>query len=254
MIEQNSRLAHHRFVVSRWLCLLVLVAGLPWLWLPSQRAQAQSGRPAVHVFLQLGVKSSALERELQARLPGLEVTVFGRFRDFHDAVNAGRPDAIACITPVLESLGKKPLLQGTRKGTGTEAYVLASVGKPLAGSLAGKTIGVVDLLDREGTQTFATGLLKTTDVKIKRVAKIEDLLPLLEFSAADGVLISTSLLAKFTERTRLPVKTRELPGTQVGLPAVAVLDPSVRDVVLGAFKNLDGRTKKLLGIDDWSTP
>ncbi len=85
------------------------------------------------------------------------------------------------------------------------------------------------------------------------MAKIEDLLPLLEFSAADGVVLPNSMLAKFMERTRLPVKTRELPGARVGLPAVAVLNPAVRAVVVSAFQKLDGPTKSILGIDDWST-
>jgi hypothetical protein len=206
----------------------------------------------LHVFLQLDAKSSVVEKTLQARLPGLGVTVFGRFRDFDDASTNNKPDAVLSIGPVLEARGTKPSLQGTRGGKPTEAYVLASVGQPLNGALTGKTIGAVDLLSRDGTQSFITGLLKATDVKIKRVAKVEDLLPLLEFSAADAIVLPSSMLAKFMERTRLPIKTRDLPGAQVGLPAVAVLNPAVRDQVVSAFQKLDGPTKKLLGIDDWS--
>jgi hypothetical protein len=229
--------------------LLVFVA---WPCLTFRRAEAQSGKPVVHVFLQVDAKSSVVEKSLQGRLPGLSITVFGRFRDFDEAANAAQPDAMLSITPVLEARGKKPALQGMRGGKGTEAYVLASVGQPLGASLSGKTIGVVDLLNREGTQTFFTGLLKATDVKLKRVAKMEDLLPLLEFSAADGIVLPSSMLAKFVERTRLAVKTRELPGAQVGLPAVAVLNPAVRDAVVSAFQKMDWATKNLLGIDDWS--
>jgi hypothetical protein len=207
----------------------------------------------VNVFLQLDAKSSVVEKALQDHLPELGITVFGRYRDFEDAVSNGHPDALVSITPVLESRGKKISLQGLRGDKATEPYVLVSVGQPLAGSLAGKTIGVVDLLGRDGTQSFIAGLLKTENVKIKRVTKIEDLLPLLEFSAADGVVLPRSMLAKFVERTRLSVKTRELPGAQVGLPAVAVLNPAVRDAVLGAFQKMDGATKNMLGIDAWST-
>jgi hypothetical protein len=217
-----------------------------------EQARAQGSKPVVHVFLPLDAKSSVVEKTLQGRLAGLSITVFGRFRDFDEAGSAAKPDAVVSIPPVLESRGMKPALQGTRGGKATEAYVLASVGQPLAGSLAGKTVGAVDLLSREGTQSFVTGLLKSTEVKIKRVAKIEDLLPLLELSAADGVVVSSSILAKFMERTRLPVKTRDLPGAQVGLPAVAILNPAVRDAVVNAFQKLDGQTKSMLGIDDWS--
>jgi hypothetical protein len=60
------------------------------------------------------------------------------------------------------------------------------------------------------------------------------------------------MLGRLQERTRLVIETRELPGGPVGLPAVAVLNPTVRDLVVKSFQNLDGPTKRLLGIDSWS--
>jgi hypothetical protein len=110
------------------------------------------------------------------------------------------------------------------------------------------------LLGRDGTQAFLNVLLKATDVKVKRVAKIEDLLPLLEFSAADGIVLSNFTLNQLRERTRLVIKTRDLPGAPVGLAAVAVLTPAVRDVVVKSFQALDAPTKRLLGVDSWSVP
>jgi hypothetical protein len=238
----------------RLLAWLLLSLGLLYPYQPLQSAIAQGGKPVVHVFLQLDAKSSAVERTLQEHLPELAVTVFGRFRDFEEGLSNGHPDAVVSITPVLEQRGKTASLQGQRGGRSTEPYVLVSVNQPLEGSLAGKTIGVVDLLGRDGTQTFLNGLLKATDVKIKRVAKIEDLLPLLEFSAADGVVLPSSMLAWLLERTRLAIKTKELAGASVGLSAVAVLNPAVRDVVVKSFQKLDAPTKRLLGIDSWSVP
>jgi hypothetical protein len=213
---------------------------------------AQGAKPVVHVFLQLDTKSSVVEKTLQQHLPELGIVVFGRFRDFEEGLTNGRPDAVLSITLVLEQRGKMASLQGRRGGKSAEPYLLASVNQPLEGSLAGKTIGVVDLLGRDGTQTFLNGLLKATDIKIKRVAKIEDLLPLLEFSAADGIVLPSSMLDRLLERTRLVIKTKELRGGPVGLPAVAVLNPAVRDVVVRSFQELDAPTKRLLGIDSWS--
>jgi hypothetical protein len=230
--------------LPRLLAWLLLSLGLLYPYQPLQSAIAQGGKPVVHVFLQLDAKSSAVERTLQEHLPELAVTVLSN----------GHPDAVVSITPVLEQRGKTASLQGQRGGRSTEPYVLVSVNQPLEGSLAGKTIGVVDLLGRDGTQTFLNGLLKATDVKIKRVAKIEDLLPLLEFSAADGVVLPSSMLAWLLERTRLAIKTKELAGASVGLSAVAVLNPAVRDVVVKSFQKLDAPTKRLLGIDSWSVP
>src|SRR5512133_3940301 len=107
--------------------LVALLVFVAWPCLTSPRAEAQSGKPVVHVFLQVDAKSSVVEKSLQGRLPGLSITVFGRFRDFDEAANVAQPDAMLSITPVLEARGKKPALQGMRGGKGTEAYVLASV-------------------------------------------------------------------------------------------------------------------------------
>jgi hypothetical protein len=83
---------------------------------------------------------------------------------------------------------------------------------------------------------------------------VEDLLPLLEFSAADGIVISSAAVPRLTERTRISLKIRELPDGLVGLPAVAVLNPAVRELVINSFKQLDAATNALLGVDSWSVP
>ena len=218
-------------------------------------ARADDARPSLFVFLQLDVKSNALEQALQKELPGLAVTVFGRLRDFQDSIASKNPDAIIAIAPLLEQAQAKPSLLGMRGGKEWEPYLLlmtaaaAGTNKP---SLAGKTVGIVDLLGRDGTQAFATAATGTPDVKVKRVAKIEDLLPLLEFSAADAVLIPSSAVKRFTERTRLAMAVRELPNARVGLPAVAVRNEKARAVIIQAIQQLEGETRSLLGIDSWS--
>jgi len=226
-------------------CLLAAVGAAPLV-------SAQGGKPVLHVFLQLDAKSGALEKMLQQQLPNLTVTVFSRYRDLEDASAAAKPDGLIAITPILEQRGKKPSLQGTRSGKDEEAYLLVSVGAVLDGSLSGKTIGAVDVMGRDGTQSFVAGLVKAKDVKVKRVAKTEDLLPLLEFSAADGILIPSSALARLTERTRLDIKSKEAPGGQVGLPALAVFNDANKEAITKALSAVDGATKKILGIDAWS--
>ncbi|HEY8923865.1 MAG TPA: hypothetical protein VIU64_05740, partial [Polyangia bacterium] len=158
------------------------------------RALAQTARPVVHVFLHVDAKSSVVEKTLQQQLPQLSVTVFGRLRDFEERLAASPPDAVLSVGPVLRHHAQAVSLQGYREGKSVEPYLLASINQPMEGSLDGKTIGVVELLGREGTQAYVSDLVKSTRVKIKRVAKVEDLLPLLEFSAADGVLLPVSML------------------------------------------------------------
>ena len=247
-----TRLHNPRRHALQAIAWLVVSLGLVCPYQPVRRAMAQDAKPRVYVLLQLDAKSSVVEKTLKQHLPELGITVFGRFRDFEEGLTNGHPDAVLSVGPVLQQRGKTASLQGYRGGKSAEPYLLASVNQPLEGSLAGKTIGVVDLLGRDGTQSFLNGLLKATDIKIKRVAKIEDLLPLLEFSAADGIVLPSSMLGRLVERTRLVIKTKELPGGPVGLPAVAVLNPVVRDVVIRSFQQLDAPTKHLLGIESWS--
>lgn len=215
-------------------------------------APAQNAKPVLHVFLQLDAKSGALEKMLQEQLPSLAVTVFSRYRDLEDAGNTAKPDGLVAIAPVLQQRGKKAVLQGMRGGKDSESYLLVSVGAVLDGSLSGKTIGAVDVLGRDGTQAFVAGLVKANDVKVKRVAKTEDLLPLLEFSAADGILIPSSALARLTERTRLDIKSKEAPGGAVGLPGLTVFNDGSKDALAKALSTVDAATKKTLGIDAWS--
>ncbi|HXU05724.1 MAG TPA: hypothetical protein VN903_32435 [Polyangia bacterium] len=216
---------------------------------PIRTARAQAGAPALYVFLQLDTKSSILEKTLQARLPGLTVTVFGRFRDFQDAFATKPPAAVLAVSPLLEQEHQKVTLQGVRAGKDWEPYVLVSVG-PMK-SVDGKTVGIVDLFGHDGTQAFAASLLKTNDVKTKRVAKMEDLLPLIEFSAADGILIPAAGVKRLTERTRLPLAVRELPNGRFGLPAIGIVDPSARDSVVRLIQALDAPTRGLLGVEGW---
>ena len=238
---------------GRWPLLASLcVAAASLLAAPAARADA--AHPTVYVLLQLDAKANIVEKTLSDKLPGITVKVFGTFRDFDGAAATGNPDALLVIPALLEARGgKKATLQGMRGGKETEPWVLVSVDKPLDGPLAGKTIGMVDLLGRDGTNIFIAKVTKDKDFKVKRVAKVEDLVPLLEFSAAQALLVPSAMLAGFTKHSRLALKTRELPdGGQVALPAVAVLNPAAKDAVVKAFNGLDAATKAVLGIDAWS--
>jgi hypothetical protein len=215
-----------------------------------RNAQAQP-RPSLLVYLHTEAKSAVLESALKERLPALEITVFGRFTDFEDALTARKPDAVLAILPLLVSQRIPVALQGLRENNEREPYVLLSSGASLDGSLSGKVIGVVDLLGRAGTQDFVGRLLKTPDLKFKRVTKIEDLLPLLQFSAAEGVLVPAVAVKSLTERSRLPLRVKNLDDAMVGLPAVGLLNVAARSLIVGQLQALDAATKRLLGIDRW---
>jgi hypothetical protein len=215
------------------------------------RASGADSRPSLYVYVHTDTKSATLEKTLQDRMPALTVTVFGRFRDFEEAMTSRRPDAVVALQALLASQNVAVALQGLRGEHDWEPYVLLSPGPAIEGSLSGKVIGVVDLLGRDGTQQFVTKLLKTSDVKLKRVTKMEDLLPLLQFSAADAVLVPASAVKSVTERSRLPLKVREIPDARVGLPAVGVLNVKVKDLTVKQVQGLDPETNRTLGVEKW---
>lgn len=229
------------------LCLLAVTlwsAGLP------RRAPA-ADRPTLYVFLQTDAKATAFEKALQQGLPALAVTVFGRFRDFEEAFASRRPDAVLVLQPLLAAKGLSATLRGINKGEDAERYVLVSAGAPLAGPLSNRVIGAVDVLGRKDTHGFVAGLLKTADVKTKLVTKLEDLLSLLQFSAADAVLLPAAAVKTFTERSRLSLYVRDLPDARVGRASVAVLSPAAHATVVQQIQSLNRGTNELMGVDGW---
>jgi hypothetical protein len=215
-------------------------------------ARAGDGKPSLYAYLHTDTKSASLEKSLQDKLPGLTVTVFGRFRDFEEAMSARRPDAVIALQPLLGSQNVPVVLQGIRADHDWEPYVLLTAGAA-EGPLSGKLIGVVDVLGRDGTQDFVTKLLKTSDIKLKRVTKMEDLLPLLQFSAADAVLVPAAAVKSVSERSRLPLRVRELPEARVGLPAVGIVNARIRDLLVKQIQGLDSETNKTLGVEKWKS-
>ncbi len=241
--------------------LLAAAAGLAWLCGVAARggalspgpppALAQPARPSLYVYLHTSLKSSLLEKALRQGLPALEVTVFGRFRDFEDALATRKPDAILALQPLLAMLSMTPTLQGLRGDRDWESYVLMSDESAADGGPDAKVIGVVDLLGRTGTQQLVTRLLGKSTVELRRVTKFEDLLPLLQFSAAGAVLVPGEAVGSISERSRLRLRVHTLPEARVGLPALGVWNTSRRDLVIQQVMRLDAATLGMLGLDRW---
>jgi hypothetical protein len=228
--------------------VVALVAAMIAVEATAARAEL---RPAVYVFLNTDVKSAVLEKALQSKLPALTVTVFGRFRDFDEALSVRSPDAVLAVQPLLAARNLDPVLRGVNNGRDVDSFVLVSVGAPLEGSLANRTIGVVDFLGRRATQELVASLLQTPDVRVKLVARVEDLLSLLQFSAADAVFVPSDFVKLFKERSRLQLHVRGVPGAVVGRVGLAVLTPAVSDLVTRQVKALDGSTNQMMGVDGW---
>lgn len=214
-------------------------------------------RPKLYVFLPGKARAHFMQENLSEACPNIDITVFGRYRDFSKLTESGNPEAILVAPEVLNDHPEyKVALQGLREGSSREPLVLLSVDKEV--DLSGDklpTIGIVSLLDNKDLAKFASEKLKTA-VRIKVVAKLEDLLSLLQFQNADAVLIAKDHLDYFQQKSRLNFFIKELEGESIGLPVLAVgtEDTEALEALKKAFTELDNRYNTLLRVENWRVP
>ena len=83
--------------------LFLLTALLFCACLIGDRAMAQ-GKPELLVYLEIGVAARAFQKQLQAAMPSLNVSVTSKYREFEHALREG-PDAVLAPQPVLKRSG-----------------------------------------------------------------------------------------------------------------------------------------------------
>jgi len=212
-----------------------------------QARPAVAGSARLLAFVQTSIKQRALQQLLQDALPSLSITTVGRVADFGRALTEGQ-DAILTLPIVMRARGISPQLLGRRAGASDETYSLVGAnGVPVIANL--RTVGAIDMLDRAGTNALVQNLVGQ-QVKVERVTKVEDLLPLLQLQRADAVLLPTRLFPDVKATSSLNLEHRELSG-RLGLPALASVGPAGAEALAQAAK-LNGKAAQLLGVDSWS--
>lgn len=198
------------------------------------------------VFLHVAIKQRALQSELQSAMPGIDVTAVGRVGDWERALKEGA-DAVVALPLVLSAYKLTPKLRGQRAGATDEPYSLIGVGVPPEPSKVA-TVGALDLLGREGTNSFVKNLVGASP-KVERVSKVEDLLPLLQMQRADAILLPTRLFYEIKTASKLALVAKDL-GKSVGLPAGATVTAQGTQV-LSALAKISTNASKTLGVDSW---
>lgn len=232
--------------------LAMATVGAGITFVGSWRSLWAEGRARVLTFVPSDEKSRNLEKRLAGALDGLEVTVFGKAKDLERSVQQMNPAAVIAPEPTLRDLGLTPTLSGKRAGSTTEPYVLMTVDRPVdPRSMASATVGVLGLMGHASMEVHCGQLLGTGTQKIKTVTKYADLLPLLQFKVAQGVLLPQRFTSVLTERSALKLVQNELQNGRVGLAAVAIQSPSARDAVISALRGMSGDGKSALGVEGW---
>ena len=198
------------------------------------------------VFLHVAVKQRALQSELGAALPGVDVTAVGRIADFDRALSEGR-DAVMTLPVVMSERGLNPGLRGRRQGSTDERYALLGA-DAAPDPVKVQAVGALDLLGREGTTKFVHSLVDSRP-KVERVTKVEDLLPLLQMQRVQAILLPARLIPDIKATSRLNLAAHEL-GKLVGLPAAVSVGAGGGNV-LAAVGKLPGSVSRTLGVEEW---
>ncbi len=212
---------------------------------------AAQGNPVLYVFLQTSIKPNALQKLLKKHLTNVDITVFGRFRDFEKGIKAGNHDAVLALPPVLEAQKLKVTLRGMRSSKDSVPYVLMSNGAPIdKNALAGKMFGVVDILGRKRMAKFVGGVLGLGSTpKIKSVTKTEDLLPLLQFKIADALLLPENDADSLKQKSQMSLVITKT-GASIGLPAVAC-NASQGAEICKLIGSLNAGVNRQMGVESW---
>jgi hypothetical protein len=208
---------------------------------------------SVFVFVPSENSAKAVQKTIAQSCPGIDVTVFGRSKDFRKEVAKNKPDAVISLQTVVEALGNfSPILNGLKDGKQDENYVLVSVDTqfPLA-QIDSHKIGVIDILGRKPMSEYVSGLFGKK-IKLKRVTKVEDLLPLLTFGSVSGIFIPQGLFKTIQAKSNLELVALPL-EMKMGLIKTATSTVSANEQIKKCVNGFDPKLNAMLGMDEWAS-
>jgi hypothetical protein len=218
---------------------LVVGVGAP------RTVRADGGR-RLHAFVPTGMGVLSFQKLLARAMPGTQVVVFGRHRDFETGLAEG-PDGVLTLEPILRAKQLRPAVVGNNPSGSTEPYALISVGRAVEPATVA-SVGAVDILGRQGMKEFVASLLGASP-KIEPVTKVEDLLPLLQLASVDAVLAPERLVRSLQAKSKLDLRATRAPGA-VGLPALSIMT-AAGAVLAQDVKRLDPQVSEEMGVTRW---
>lgn len=206
----------------------------------------------LYVFYPSVMRTQIMQKKLSLALPGIEIRVFGRYKDFKIKTQIDSPEAILSKTPIIKQLGGYfSQRKGIRHNKTDESYVLLSVGKGANPTqMAGTTLGAFDILGRKGMKKFMGQYFSVTP-RLKLVSKMEDLLQLLTFNMVDAILIPEIYVSYFKEISKLHFIVTPIPTMRVGIIALAIKPKGNTAHILSSFSSINNNLKTLLDIHNW---
>jgi hypothetical protein len=230
----------------RWLQFIIILTGAGFFTCTSAEAET------LYVFYPSLISAASLQKELNEACPGIELMVFGRFKDFEDRVANDSPDAVLTKPPVIEQIGGYTVrFSGSRKGNTSESYIFLSVEKKIAAhNLSGNYIGIFDILGRKGMDAFISKFLSPVP-KLRRVSKMEDLLQLLTFNMVEAILIPEAYAEYYKKISKLNFVITPFPAMKSGILSLGVRQGKDAAQIISTLKSLNEQYMSLLEVEQW---
>jgi len=207
----------------------------------------------LYVFYPSTVRPQAMQERLATAFGDVSVTVFGRYNDFTSKIGTDPPDAVITKPILIDQIGGyTPVLKAERQGKSDESYVLMSINTPLdvAAVTAETAIGVIDVLGRGGMKLFAEQIFPV-EPKLKRVTKVEDLLPLLSFNMASGILVEDVFVKYFRATSQLQFRVTPLGKIPGGILTLAVKNGGKADIIITTLKKNGKDVGDVFEVEQW---
>lgn len=203
------------------------------------------------VFYPTTLYPQFLQAKMATKFPGVSVQVLGRYEDFLLQVQTSSPEIIVTVPELASQLPSYTVvLQGEEKGSKTQQYFFLSLNPKFTEKNASQSlIGVIDFL---GKKDMESGLQKVygSGIRLKRIRKVEDLLPLLMYNMVDAILIPDHFIPFFKKQSSVPFYTYpSLYKTQ--LVSVSVKNGTNPKKVLPRLDSLGTELFTLFGVEKW---
>ena len=207
---------------------------------------------SLYVFYPIAERPNVIQTKLSEVFPGTDITVFGRVNDFATKIQESPPDAILSKPATIQMFGNYAIqLQGHRKGSTEEKFILLSVDKSIdTGNLSASTVGMIDILGRKEMIDFLNSFFSSPP-KLKRVTKMEDLLPLLTFNMCSAILIAEHSVDYFKSISKLNFVVTPTPDMKTGIIALAIKNGRNGDAIVKSAKEMKTDVNTLLEVDSW---
>jgi hypothetical protein len=241
------RILRQKIMSLRHLWSTTLLIGLLGLHLDCMASES------LYIFYPSTARPQVIQKLFSQTAPEVDVTVFGRYRDFFAFVEKEPPDAILTKAAVIDALGRYSVkLTGSRNGIVDEPFVFLSVGEKVElKQMSNLTIGMFDMLGRKGMQDFVAPYL-TPSPRLERVSKLEDLLSLLTFNMVDAVLIPEIQVNYFQTISNLQFQVTQVPQMRSAIIALAVRENKEAKAIIQALSRLNEQVMSLLEVTNWN--